>query len=68
MLADGEFKILEIDGGFIAYSREKKGKSLVVAVNRSERDVRFARSNRTDLLTGEAFTGVVKSNSAVILG
>ena len=68
VLADGEFKILEIDGGFIAYSREKKGKSLVVAVNRSERDVRFARGNRTDLLTGKAFTGVVKSNSAVILG
>ena len=67
VFSDGEFKILTIDGGFIAYSREKDGKTVTIAVNRSEKDVRFSRSNSTDLLTGKTFDGVVKSNSAVIL-
>ena len=67
VFTDGEFKILTINDGFIAYSREKDGKTVTIAVNRSEKDVHFSRSNSTDLLTGRAFGGVVKSNSAVIL-
>ncbi len=68
VFVDGDFKILEVKGGFIAYTREKYGKALTIAVNRSEVDVIFGGKNTyTDMLTGRTFGGVVESDSAVIL-
>ena len=65
---DGEFAIEHVEGGFIAYSRKTDKEKIVVAVNRSDRDVAFhKRSFGEELLSGEKFDGVVKANTAVII-
>lgn len=66
--ADGSFKITDVHGGFIAYSRENSSATLTIAVNRSEND-EFLKldGDYVELISGETFDGTVKSNTAVIL-
>ena len=65
---EGEFAIERVDGGFIAYSRQSADKKVVVAVNRSDKDVSFSgRGFCEELLSGKKFDGVVRANTAVII-
>ncbi len=65
---DGEFSIERVDGGFIAYSRKSADEKIVVAVNRSGKDISFTRrSFAEELISGKKFDGVVRANTAVII-
>ncbi len=68
VFSDGAFRIIKIEAGFIAYSREKDGVELIVAANRGERAVTFPQGGEyTDLISGEKFDGILGGDSAVIL-
>ena len=65
---DGEFAVECVNGGFIAYSRRSATEKIVVAINRSDRDVAFSKhSCGVELLSGERFDGTVRANTAVII-
>ena len=65
---NGEFAVERVDGGFIAYSRTCEDEKIVIAINRSDRDVEFSkRSFGEELISGEKFDGVVRANTAVII-
>ena len=65
---NGEFAVECVHGGFIAYSRKTATEKIVVAVNRSYTDVAFnKRSFGVELISGGAFDGVVRANTAVII-
>ena len=65
---NGEFAVECVNGGFIAYSRKTATEKIVVAVNRSYTDVAFnKRSFGVELISGGAFDGVVRANTAVII-
>ena len=66
--ANGEFAVERIDGGFVAYSRKCEEEKIVIAINRSDRDVEFSKRSFTqELISGEKFDGVVRANTAVII-
>ena len=66
--SDGDFEIIELSGGFIAYTRGRGSEAVTVAVNRGKYDVLFLKSGEyTELITGDIFDGNVKSDTAVIL-
>lgn len=66
VFADGSFKIDIAEGSFIAYSREKDGEKITVAVNVGDYPRAFERTG-TDLLTNTAFDGTLPPCSVVIL-
>ena len=67
-LVNGDFSLLESEGGFIAYRRGSAKENLIVAVNRGEEDRIFnIRGKYVDLLSGAEFCGIVKNDSALIL-
>ena len=66
--AQGDFKILKVSGGFIAYSREKDKETVIIAINRSDENFVFElRGSYTELLSDTEFDGTVKADTAVIL-
>lgn len=65
---DGEFVLEYAKGGVIAYSRIGRDERIVVIVNMEDEAVLYpVKGLPIDLLTGESYSGEVKSKGAVIL-
>ena len=68
LFVDGEFCVDYAEGAVIAYSRYEGSSKITVVVNASEDTVEYRAHNKTDLLTGKHFGGMLSPLSAVILG
>ena len=66
VLADGYFKVLKADSGFIMFERTKGDKRMIVAANVSKNNVRIDVEG-VDMLTGEKLDGVLGAESVVII-
>ena len=67
LFIDGEFCVDYAEGAVIAYSRYEGGSKITVVVNASEDTVEYRAHNKTDLITGKHFGGMLSPLSAVIL-
>ena len=66
MFAEGDFKVLESDEGYIIYERTLGDMRLVVAANATDEDMDIAYSG-TDVMTGMPFEGTVPAQSGVVI-
>lgn len=66
VFAEGDFKVLESDEGYIIYERALGDMRLVVAANAADEDMDIAYSG-TDVMTGKTFEGTVPSQSSVVI-
>ena len=67
VFADGYFKVLKVDNGFIMFERTKGDKQIIVAANVSKNNVKCGVAG-IDMLTGEPFDGVLGAESVVVIG
>lgn len=65
---DGDFRILSVSDGFIAYERKNDCERAVIVANRSDKDVLFApRGAWHDALSDTAYSGTAEAGHSYIL-
>ena len=68
IFAEGEFSIVDVDDGFIAYSRAYNGESIYVLANALDFDVEYPLTGKwRSLVNGKSFNGIVPACSALVL-
>ena len=63
---DGDFRIIEVRDGFIAYIRQKDDESIAVLANATHKETNFELCGE-DIITGGVYNGVVPPLSARIV-